>query len=298
MVPVPGVWLAAVAQATQRIHVGPLVYLLPLYSPLRLAEEIVMLDHLSGGRFETGVGRGVSPFELGYHKIDHSKSRDIFIDAYQCLVEALSHDVFSYKSDIFDYKNVPMPLRPLQQPFPAFWYASSNATGSAWAGEHGMHFTTNGPTQRALANLDTYREALAKRGGAAHPKAEFKGGAAIGVLRQIVVADTEAQARRIAEPAITEHHANLTWLMRKHADSGLVGRLNVPLAGSYVEARKEGTLIAGTPSMVREEIAKQTGELGINYLISYPFFGAMSYPDALRSLQLFASEVMPALAQL
>ena len=298
MVPVPGVYLGAIAQATKQIHMGPLVYLLPLYSPLRLAEEIVMMDHLSGGRFETGVGRGVSPFELGYHKIDHSKSRDIFIEAWECLVAALTNDKFSFKSELFDYKDVPMPLRPLQRPHPAFWYASSNTTGSAWAGEKGMHFTTNGPTARARANIDAYREALARRGGAAQPKAEFRGGAAIGVLRQIVVADTEAEARRIAEPAILQHHANLTWLMRVHADSGLVGRLNVPLAGSWEDARREGTLIAGTPETVREEIERQVDALGINYLVSYPFFGEMSLSDAMRSQQLFNGEVLPKIAGL
>ena len=69
MVPVPGVYLGALARATKRMRLGPLVYLLPLYSPLRLIEEICMLDHLSCGRFEVGVGRGVSPFELKYHKV-------------------------------------------------------------------------------------------------------------------------------------------------------------------------------------------------------------------------------------
>ena len=82
MVPVPGVYLAAVARATTRIRLGPLVYLLPLYSPLRLIEEIAMLDHLSHGRLEVGVGRGVSPFELKYHKVEHDQSRDIFVDAF------------------------------------------------------------------------------------------------------------------------------------------------------------------------------------------------------------------------
>src|SRR2546423_12739603 len=66
LVPVPGIYLGAVARATRRIHLGPLVYLLPLYSPLRLAEEICILDHLSNGRLEVGIGRGVSAFELGF----------------------------------------------------------------------------------------------------------------------------------------------------------------------------------------------------------------------------------------
>src|SRR6186997_3556100 len=69
MVPVPGVFLGAVARATTRIKMGPLVYLLPLYSPLRMIDEICMLDHLSHGRAEIGVGRGVSPFELKYNKV-------------------------------------------------------------------------------------------------------------------------------------------------------------------------------------------------------------------------------------
>ncbi|HEX3970498.1 MAG TPA: LLM class flavin-dependent oxidoreductase, partial [Stellaceae bacterium] len=74
MVPGPNVYLGALARLTKKIHFGPLVYLLPLYSPLRLAEEICMLDHLSKGRLEVGVGRGVSPFELKFNHVDHADS--------------------------------------------------------------------------------------------------------------------------------------------------------------------------------------------------------------------------------
>src|ERR1051326_4896386 len=81
MVPSPSVFLGAVARLTTRIKMGPLVYLLPVVSPLRIIDEICMLDHLSNGRMEVGVGRGVSPFELKYHKVEHEQSRDIFVDA-------------------------------------------------------------------------------------------------------------------------------------------------------------------------------------------------------------------------
>src|SRR5438132_9992851 len=86
MVPVPGVYLGALARETSRLRLGPLVYLLPLYSPLRLIEEIAMLDHLSHGRLEVGIGRGVSPFVLMYHKIVHEKSRELFIDSLECII--------------------------------------------------------------------------------------------------------------------------------------------------------------------------------------------------------------------
>src|SRR5262245_2185213 len=99
LVPVPGVYLGALARATKRMRLGPLVYLLPLYSPLRLAEEICILDHLSNGRLEVGVGRGVSPYELAYHKVAAAESRAIFIDAFNALSAALNNDQFSHSGD-------------------------------------------------------------------------------------------------------------------------------------------------------------------------------------------------------
>ena len=112
MVPVPGVYLGAVARATSRMRLGPLVYLLPLYSPLRLIEEICMLDHLSHGRLEVGIGRGVSPFELKYHKIEHDDSREIFIDAFNCVSAGLTTDTLNYSGKHYQYENVPIALRP------------------------------------------------------------------------------------------------------------------------------------------------------------------------------------------
>src|SRR5262245_22917712 len=172
MVPVPGVYLGAVARATSRRRLGPLVYLLPLYSPLRLIEEISILDHLSHGRLEVGVGRGVSPFELKYHKIEHDRSRDIFIDAFACTTAALTADRLSYAGPHFSYDDVPIALRPLQQPHPPFWYGSSNATGSTWAGERGLHFVTLGPLATAKANLAALTGELAQRScpAARHPE--------------------------------------------------------------------------------------------------------------------------------
>ncbi|MFM9966929.1 MAG: LLM class flavin-dependent oxidoreductase [Burkholderiales bacterium] len=295
-VPVPGIFLGAVARATRRMHLGPMVYLLPLYSPLRMIEEICILDHLSGGRLEVGVGRGVSPFELKHHKINHDDSREIFIDAFDCISAGLATDKLSYVGKHFEYKDVPIPLRPLQTPGPAFWYGSSNATGSVWAGERGLHFVTNGATARGKGNILAFKEAFAKRGSAAQPKAEFKGGAAIGITRQIVVADTDEAAKRIAEPAWTHYHANLTYLWRLNTNDELAVRQAVPSSATFADSLRDGTIIAGSPETVREKIAQQADELGINYLLTYMMFGTMPLADALRSLSLFKTEVMPALA--
>jgi len=298
MVPVPGVYLAAVARATRRMRLGPLVYLLPLYSPLRLIEEICMLDHLSRGRLEVDVGRGVSPFELKYHKIEHEGSRDIFIDAFNCISAGLTADTLTYSGKHYQFENVPIALRPLQRPHPAFWYGSSNTVGATWAGEHGMHFVSLGPTSFAKTNIDAFKEALAKRGGPARPKAEFPGGAAIGVLRHIFVADTDAEATRFGKPAMEVHLAHLNWLRDKHGVTGPTSRFNVPRGATFEDGVADGSVIAGTPERVRAEIERQVRELGVNYLLAYPFLGTMTLDEALRSLQLFATEVMPKLAQL
>jgi alkanesulfonate monooxygenase SsuD/methylene tetrahydromethanopterin reductase-like flavin-dependent oxidoreductase (luciferase family) len=298
MVPAPGVYLGAVARATKRIRLGPLVYLLPLYSPLRLIEEICMLDHLSYGRLDVGVGRGVSPYELKYHKVEHEDSRDIFIDAFKCVSAGLVTDTLTYKGAHYAYDNVPIVLRPLQQPHPPFWYGSSNEIGSSFAGEHGLHFVTLGPIAVAKANIAAYKAALAKRGAPAQPKAEFPGGAAIGVQRHIFLADTDVEAQRYGKPAMEAHLAHLNWLRVKHGVTGLTTRLNVPRGASFEACVADGTVIAGSPQTVRAEIERQVKELGVNYLLTYLFLGTMSLADALRSLQLFSAEVMPHLAGL
>jgi alkanesulfonate monooxygenase SsuD/methylene tetrahydromethanopterin reductase-like flavin-dependent oxidoreductase (luciferase family) len=296
--PIPGIVLGAVARLTKRIRMGPMVYLVPLYSPLRLIEEIAILDHLSHGRMEVGVGRGVSPFELNFHNVDPEKSRDIFIDGYDCLIEGLTHDRLTHRGPYFTYDDVPMILRPLQQPHPAMWYGSSNAVGSTWAGERGLHFATNGGNERAKGNIDAYVAALAQRtSGVVNPKPEFPGGAAIGIARQVVVADTVADARRIAEPAHIYIHANQTYLRRESARrtsmKGDPAYGNTPSSANFDAALAEGSTIAGTPDGVRAEIERQIETLGINYLICYFMFGSMTLADALHSLDLFATEVKP-----
>ena len=298
MVPVPGVYLGTLARATRRMRLGPLVYLLPLYSPLRLIEEICMLDHLSHGRLDVGVGRGVSPYELKFHNVEHDQSRDIFIDAFNCIRAGLTTDRLTYKGDIYVYENVPIALHPLQQPHPPFWYASSSAIGSTWGGEHGLHFVTLGPTASAKANIAAYKTALAKRGAPVQPKPEFSGGGVVGVMRHIFIADTDAEAHRLGKPAMDYHLGNMNWLRVNQGDTNLTSRLKIPHGENFEDCLANGSVIAGSPQTVRSAIERQVNELGVNYLVTYLFLGTMTLGDALRSLELFRTEVMPHLAKL
>ena len=219
MVPVPGVYLGALARATKRMRLGPLVYLLPLYSPLRLIEEICMLDHLSHGRLEIGVGRGVSPFEL---KLPQGRARPVARD--------LHRRVRLHQR---------RPARPTRSPTRA---RTTNTRTCRWrCGRCSSRIRRSGtarPTPPARpgrastacissasgrpasprATSTPSATALAKRGGPAQPKPEFSGGAAIGVLRHIFVAETDEEAKRFAKPAMERHLAHLNWLRNKHGD--------------------------------------------------------------------------------
>jgi alkanesulfonate monooxygenase SsuD/methylene tetrahydromethanopterin reductase-like flavin-dependent oxidoreductase (luciferase family) len=298
-VPVPGVYLGAVARATSRMRIGPLVYLLPLYSPLRLLEEIGILDHLCHGRLDVGVGRGVSPFELNYHKVDPETSREVFVDALDCVLAGLTRERLTYHGKHFAYDNVPMEVKPLQQPYPPIWYPSSNEAGAQWAGTRGLHFSTLGSVERATACVAAFRKGLATRGGAAAvpkaavPKPEIAGGTVIGVNRQAVVADTVEDARRIAKPAFEHWFASLTKLEHENVSGP---RYVTHVTGDMEAALKSGQLIVGTPETFAAEVARQVKAIGVNYMNFSFFFGTMAFADAMRSVKLFAGEVMPKFA--
>ena len=290
LVPVPGVYLGAVARLTSRMRLGVLCYLLPLYSPLRLIEEVAMLDNMSHGRLEIGVGRGVSPFELNFHNVDPETSREVFLEALEVLEKGMQTDRLDHQGKRFQYKNVPIEVRPVQQPHPAFWYPSSTPDGATFAGERGYHYVTLGPMEIAKKNIEAYKAALAKRGKPHIPSADFAGGAAIGVNRHIVIADTDEEAMRIAEPAHELFHANLTKLWRENHATTPVARASI---GDMRASMKAGAAIIGSPDTVRAEVQRQVDELGLNYMTVGMFFGNLTYEHAMRSQSLFATEVMP-----
>src|SRR5512132_448486 len=104
MAPSPSVFLAAVAQRTTRLRFGPLVWPMPLHHPLRLVEEICMLDQLSGGRLDVGVGRGASPIETGYFGVDPAKRESMYIEALQVVLAALTNRTLNFQGEFYSFK--------------------------------------------------------------------------------------------------------------------------------------------------------------------------------------------------
>ena len=115
----PSVFLAAVAQRTRRLRFGPLVYALPLYHPLRMIEEICMLDQMSGGRLEIGFGRGSVPAELIYYGQKPDEAQQVYAEALELIIKGLTEPTLTFQGRFFRFDNVPMELAPLPEAAPA-----------------------------------------------------------------------------------------------------------------------------------------------------------------------------------
>jgi alkanesulfonate monooxygenase SsuD/methylene tetrahydromethanopterin reductase-like flavin-dependent oxidoreductase (luciferase family) len=287
LTPATGAWLAAVAARTRRLRLGPLVYILPLRHPLQVAEEVAQLDQMSGGRFELGVGRGISPYELGYHGVDAALSPAMYREALELLLLALRQESVTFQGRWWRCQEVPVALRPLQQPHPPLWYACATPEAAAWPARNGVNVVCNAPADRVRAIVARYRAewAAAGRAAAALP--------CLGLSRALVIAESAAEAMAAARRGWRRYHESFHLLWRRHGGTPQFAR--VP--EDFAEAMAAGMGFAGTAAQVRDALLAQVEETGVNYLVGRFAFGDLAPAESLRSATLFAREVMPALAE-
>ena len=277
MAPSPGVFLAAVAQRTRRLRFGPLVYILPLYTPLRLIEEICMLDQMSGGRFELGVGRGISPYELAYCNLNFLEAAEIYEESLQVILAGLGSKTLTHLGKHYQYRGVPIELEPVQRPHPPLWQGVTSIDSALGAAKRGANAVSHGPIAGVRPIAEAY---LAATGG--------KG--LIGCGRHIFVADTDAEAMKIATPAYKVWYDSLVSLWRKFRS------IPYHFAESLEVALARDSAIVGSPATVRAEIERHVAESRCNYFVTRFAYGNLTHEQSARSLALFASEVMPCFA--
>jgi len=281
--PSPSVFFAAVAQRTTRLRFGPLVYLLPLYHPLRLIDEICMLDQMSGGRFELGIGRGISPIELSLFGIDAAKSPDMFAEALHIVLTGLQQPTLTFTGAHYSFRDVPMELTPAQRPHPPLWYGIGRPDAVPWAVRHRMNIVSNLPAPAARPIAEAFRAEWDAHAGGALPH--------IGLVRHVVVAETNAEAQRIADHGYPRWRDSFLHLWLKHGTQ-LPSPAALP-SPSFAEAEASGRAIAGTPDKVSEFIRRTILESGVNYMLCRFAFGDIAEDEALQSARLFARDVMP-----
>ena len=281
----PSVFLAAAIQRTSKIRLGPLVYVLPLYHPLRLYEEICMLDHLSGGRLTVGVGRGGALIEHQRFGIDPAVAPAMYQEAFAVLMRAFESDVLDFEGRFYNYKDYVIQVKPVQHPHPPIWYGAPNADAVAWAAPRGINVVSLGPGARARAISDRYHEEWKRLGrdGGALP--------GIGITRHIVVAESDEAARAVAEAAYPRWRDAIEYLWRR---SKMEFVLKEIYPRDFPTLERIGHGVAGSPATVRDYLARLHDETGVNTILCQMVFGDMRLDDAARSIRLFGREIIPA----
>jgi alkanesulfonate monooxygenase SsuD/methylene tetrahydromethanopterin reductase-like flavin-dependent oxidoreductase (luciferase family) len=282
LAPSPGLFLAAVAQRTQRLRFGPLAYSLPLYHPIRLIEEICMLDQMSGGRFELGVGRGVSPFEVGFYGVNPADGSRQFPEALRVIKQGLTSDELSFSGEFYNFQKVPMVLRPVQRPYPPLWYGVLTTDAAYWAALEKAHIVTLLPPDPACAIIERYRLEWKKFGR------EDGALPLMGISRHVVLAESTAAAVRIAERAYRPwlRHMELLWVR---------GGTKLPLGlppeiGPLLEAR---AAFAGTVSEFRNFLQDQIRSTGATYFVCDVAFGDLAPEESMQTIKLLGEDVIP-----
>jgi alkanesulfonate monooxygenase SsuD/methylene tetrahydromethanopterin reductase-like flavin-dependent oxidoreductase (luciferase family) len=283
LTPSPSVFLAAIAQRTKRLRFGALVYVLPAHHPLQLAEEICMLDHLSHGRLEVGIGRGASPHELDYFGVDSDLAQAMYVEAYQVIMQSLTKDEVNFEGKHYQFRNVPIDLKPAQLPHPPLWYAVPVPEGAAWPAQNKINIVCGGPLPRVREITDRYRAEWTAGGNslASLPL--------LGINRFVVVADTDREAMALGRRAWPSFHQSFMKLWKLHGTQPRFARMPEDF-DSLVE---HGGGIAGSPATVRDRVRAMTQEAGANYFIGQFSFGDLAHEEVMHSAGLFAREVLP-----
>jgi alkanesulfonate monooxygenase SsuD/methylene tetrahydromethanopterin reductase-like flavin-dependent oxidoreductase (luciferase family) len=283
MAPSPGMFLSAIAQRTKTLRFGPLVYLLPLYHPLRLAEEIAMLDHLSQGRLEVGIGRGRSPIELMLYGQDVDAAQSVYEETLAVLELAFKEERLSFTGKHFSFDNVPIELRPRQLPHPPFWYGVGTPDSAEEYGARGFNAVTLAKAEPAAV--------LAKRFYAASSRGGFRD-RLMGICRFIVVGETDREAEALAARAYPVWHQSFFELFYRYGQKPV----QTTWAPSFAEMQASGLAFAGAPATVAKALRAQLEAVDANYLVGQFVFGDMSLAESRKSIALFAERVMPDLA--
>jgi alkanesulfonate monooxygenase SsuD/methylene tetrahydromethanopterin reductase-like flavin-dependent oxidoreductase (luciferase family) len=285
MAPSPSVFLSAIAQRTKNLRIGTFVYALPIHHPLRVLEEICMLDHLSGGRVEIGFGRGSVPYEISYYGANADERQKIYEERLDVILQAFTSKKFSFKGKYDRFENVPMQIEPYQKPHPPLWYGAHSPESAERAARKGMHMVNNDVPATTRATIARFREVFRELHGVAAPLPKM------GMVRFIVVAGDNVSALAIARRAYARWLASFNYLHHMHGTQPLLGAR----PDNFDLLMQNGLGIAGTPEKVLEFLAAQLQDSGANYLVGQLAFGDLTLDEMLRSIALFAGEVMPAL---
>ncbi|HVZ00494.1 MAG TPA: LLM class flavin-dependent oxidoreductase [Dongiaceae bacterium] len=276
------------AAVTSRIRLGAAVLVLPLYHPLRLAQEIAFVDQASDGRVIIGIGPGYQPFEFQRYGVDLERRADHFLECWAVMEQALTRGHVDFQGEFIKIPPTTLMMRPYQTPLPDLYVASSNpAVLRRLVPSGAIPFVQVGwQGSKVLAEkVDSLRAAWQAAGlGHLHMP--------VAVQQYIHVTDDPAQALEAAERA--RYVARLVNTLRRPVleFDGFFVR-PVPLENEPPLEVFRDNLIIGDTEYVAERIVSEFRLLRPDYYNCFFQFGDMPIARAKRSLEKFGAEVLP-----
>ncbi len=303
----PAIHLSAanLAARTRTIRIGTAITILPFMHPLRVAEEVAMLDILSGGRIEWGVGRGYQGHEFQGFGVDIGQSHKIFYEQLEVIQKAWTGEPFSHAGEFYNFGELQCFPNPIQQPGPTIYIAALSPGTIEWAAKNGYPVLADqfSPVARLEKNRQLYIDSSAEADDPASP-------VEIPTLRQVYVGETMKKAREEAAPA-------LLWYYRSLARVGSpAGKTSDPLPENYSFYRVFGEdgfnpdkdpdaflkflfdecTIIGDEAYCRDRIAELRETIALDHLISWQNFGDLHHEQTLASQERLIEKVAPAFA--
>jgi luciferase family oxidoreductase group 1 len=277
------------AAKTSRIRVGTAVIVVPLHHPLIVAEEIATLDVLANGRVDIGLGRGYQYYEFERLGLELESARGRWDESIDVIVKALNGQPFTYKGKLYEIPETSVLPHTVQKPYPPIWVTAQSPQSVEATVKRGFNLLTGGfgvPVERMAQFRELFDRLITEVKPACTPD--------VGVQRAVYVTDSQADARDAAEHA--RWNMRVTLSLRNHYEQVQDGRaVAVPMPTEPdTDELLERFVVVGTPDTVIRQIKHIKDVVGINHFNCSFWFGDLDQARVLKSMDLFAREVMPA----
>lgn len=305
----PSVYLTAVARATSKLRIGAMMWQLPLYHPIRLAQEVAMLDQLSRGRVEFGTGIGVHEHEFMRWGVDFYQRAAISGEVLQIVKMALTQDEVTFKGKYFTFDEALPQPKPFQKPYPPIWAAVHSDAAIEFAAKGNFHVSQNLDTDEVVARkFDLYRKIWRECN---HPGPMPR----IFLQRQVHVAETDEKAHEEARQYLAAReggavpvgggplektrigwgtHARGMGRDSERPDDKARGETIAKSARSYEFSIENGLAIIGSPATVIKKLEEGKKLIGYDIFCANHEIGRMPPAMVRNSIRLMGKEVIPA----
>jgi alkanesulfonate monooxygenase SsuD/methylene tetrahydromethanopterin reductase-like flavin-dependent oxidoreductase (luciferase family) len=276
----PAVFISAAAARTSTIRLGTAISIVPLRHPLQTAEDYAMADAISHGRLDFGVGRGNVQLDFDVYGINRAESRARFEEAMEVIEEAWSNERFSHSGYFWQLQDVSVYPKPTQKPHPRIWVAANSVDSGRWAGLRSYDLMTVAhvrPPEMVRPGVEAWKEALAERG-------DLPENHNCQLMIRMCIDEDSDKANEMA------HYAFSRW-----DELASRGRDHFRHT-SPAEMRAQSRVIYGNPDEVIQGIHRARQNFEFDTIAAVFNWGGLPHEQVMRSMRLFAKEVLPAFA--